>query len=247
VLARLIGGLSVALALIAALPALAGAALTRDAQRVYDDYRSDGAISPCRHTADVYRTTLKEITPGVEEESPAFRPAVEASLEAREHEMCGEPTDGGGSGSTTSPASSGSSASGGAVTAGDPGAVPSSPAADGGAAAADGEPGAAPAPPTGGTPAQPVEPAPAPAPATPPAAAAEQVLVNRPYHGTPTGLVIASVLVGLALLALLAAAAAGRYGWGDERLAGARHAWGEAAYRAGGTWGDFLDWVRLGR
>ncbi|MDP9294522.1 MAG: hypothetical protein M3O90_08895, partial [Actinomycetota bacterium] len=87
-LARLIGGPSVALALLAALPAIAGAALTRDAQRVYDDYRSDGAVSPCRHTVDVYRTTLKEITPGIEEESPAFRPAAEAALEAREHEMC---------------------------------------------------------------------------------------------------------------------------------------------------------------
>lgn len=247
-LARLIGGLSVALALLAALPALAGAALTRDAQRVYDDYRSDGAVSPCRHTVGVYRTTLKEITAGIEEESPAFRPAVEAALEAREHEMCGEPapapSTGGGSGSTASPASSGSSSPGGAVPVpvGDSGAAPTSPPADGGSAPADGDPGAAAAPPTGGTPAQP-----APVPAAPPAAAAEQVLVNRPYRGTPTGLVIAAALLGLVLLAVLGAAAARRFGWGDERLAGARHAWGESAYRAGGAWGDFLDWVRLGR
>ena len=32
-----------------------------------------------------------------------------------------------------------------------------------------------------------------------------------------------------------------------DRFPGARHAWGEAAYRAGGTWTDFLDWARAGR
>ena len=42
-------------------------------------------------------------------------------------------------------------------------------------------------------------------------------------------------------------AVARRFGWGEERFAGTRHAWGEAAYRTGGTWGDFLDWVRPGR
>ena len=228
--------------LLAAPTAMAAGGLERDAQRVYDDYRSDGAVSPCRHTVGVYRTTLKEITSGIEEESPAFRPAVEAALEAREHEMCGEASTGGGSGS----ASSGSSSPGGAVPipVDDSGAAPTSPPGDGGSAPAEGEPGAAAAPPTGGTPAQPGQPA---APAAPPAAAAEQVLLNRPYQGTPTGLVIAAALLAAALLAVLAAAAAQRFGWGDERLAGARHAWGEAAYRAGGAWGDFLDWVRLGR
>ena len=50
----------------------------------------------------------------------------------------------------------------------------------------------------------------------------------------------------MTLLAVLLALAARRFGWGEERFAGARHAWGEAAYRAGGTWGDFVDWVRLG-
>ena len=45
---------------------------------------------------------------------------------------------------------------------------------------------------------------------------------------------------------MLLALAARRLGWGEERFAGARHAWGEAAYRAGGTWADFLDWVRSG-
>ena len=38
-----------------------------------------------------------------------------------------------------------------------------------------------------------------------------------------------------------------RFGWGEQRLAGARHAIGEAGFRTGGTWQDFSDWVRLGR
>ena len=73
------------------------------------------------------------------------------------------------------------------------------------------------------------------------------MLLNRPHEGTPIGLLIALGLLALTLLAVLLALAARHFGWGGERVAGARHAWGEAAYRAGGTWGDFVDWVRLGR
>ena len=73
------------------------------------------------------------------------------------------------------------------------------------------------------------------------------MLLDRPHEGTPIGLLIALGLLALTLLAVLLALAARRFGWGGERVAGARHAWGEAAYRAGGTWGDFVDWVRLGR
>ena len=42
------------------------------------------------------------------------------------------------------------------------------------------------------------------------------------------------------LAASLLAARSGRFpGWG--------HAWREASYRATGAWGDFGDWLRLGR
>ena len=63
---------------------MAAAELSRGAQRVYDDYRSDAAIQPCDHSVKVYRRTLREITPDIEEETPAFRPAVEAALRERE-------------------------------------------------------------------------------------------------------------------------------------------------------------------
>ena len=80
----LTGALVAALALLTALPAGAAAQLSREPQKVYDDYRSDAAIEPCDHTVAVYRRTLGEITPDIEEETPAFRPAVEAALRERE-------------------------------------------------------------------------------------------------------------------------------------------------------------------
>jgi hypothetical protein len=58
------------------------------------------------------------------------------------------------------------------------------------------------------------------------------------------------ILAGVLAAALLAGAAAlimRRFGWGEERLAGLRHACAEASYRTGGTWQNFTDWVRLGR
>ena len=57
---------------------------------------------------------------------------------------------------------------------------------------------------------------------------------------------LAGLLALLALLALLFAAA-GRFGWAESRLAGPRRALSEATFRAGGTWGDFADWIRVGR
>jgi hypothetical protein len=48
-------------------------------------------------------------------------------------------------------------------------------------------------------------------------------------------------------LAALLYAALSRLGWGERRLAGVRRAWREATFRAGGTWGDFADWMRVGR
>jgi hypothetical protein len=76
-----------------------------------------------------------------------------------------------------------------------------------------------------------------------PVPAATPALVSRPHEGTPVGLLIALGVLALGLLLTLLALAARRF----DRLPGARHAMGEAAWRAGGTWGDFVDWVRFGR
>jgi hypothetical protein len=234
-----------ALALFAVLPSAAPAALSRDAQRVLDDYRGDAAIQPCDHSVATYRRTLRELTPRIEEETPAFRPAVEAALRERTRSKRGCLAPGQNQQSHT-----------GAPAGNAPASPPAQPAQP-----------AQPAPPAAVAPAQPARPAPAPAVPAPtaspspaptvvvpapastpaPAPASAPVLLERPHHGTPAGLLIALGLLALSLLAMLLALAARRFGWGEERLAGARHAWGEAAYRAGGTWGDFRDWARLGR
>jgi hypothetical protein len=248
VLARLTGALVVALALLTALPAVAAAQLSREPQKVYDDYRSDAAIEPCDHTVAVYRRTLKEITPDIEEDTPAFRPAVEAAKREREgsRQDCleqdsptqpGTSDEGAAGGSTTPPASPPAAPAQPAPPAPEP-AQPSNPAPDPG-----GE-NAAPAPQA--TPTPTVAPPPPVTDSAPPAPAAP-VLLNRPHDGTPIGLLIALGLVALSALLALLALLARRLGWGEERLAGQRHAWAEATYRAGATWADFLDWIRLGR
>ena len=241
-LRHLATALVMALGLLAAPPAGAATKLSRDAQRVYDDYRSDAEIQPCDHAVAAYRRTLREITPDIEEETPAFRPAVEAALRERERggEDCASEEDtGSGADKPAAPAT------GAGGTAAPPSAARPAPAAP---PARPPAPAASPRPePTvSATPAPTVAPPP-PVTSSAPAAPSAPVLLDRSHEGTPLGLLIALGLLALGALAALAALLAPRLGWGDERLAGARHAWGEAAYRAGGTWADFVDWLRLGR
>ncbi len=244
---RLTGALVAVLALLAVLPAAASAQLSKGAQRVLDDYRSDAAIRPCDHTVKLYRRTLREITPDLEEQTPAFRPAVEAALRDRQKGTCDAPGD----------SQQEDESVGGSTT--PPSTPPVTPPTN------EATPAPVPATPRPATPLKPVNPAPStpkgeatPAPtATPtatvapappvtssaPVAAADPVLLDRPHEGTPVGLLVALAVLALGLLLVLLLLAARRF----DRLPGARHAWGEAAYRAGGTWGDFVDWVRFGR
>jgi hypothetical protein len=265
VLVRSTRALVVACALLVALPAGAAADFSREPQKVYDDYRSDAAIEPCDHSVAVYRRTLRQITPEIEEETPAFRPAVEAALRERERGRRGclegdsptQPGDGDGDSEGDGDGAAGGSTNGDsnttpsppATTAPVPSATPApappasnAPAPDGGGSGSG----------TGSTPSAPATPTPTVAPAPPvadsaPPAPTAPTLLDHPHEGTPIGLLIAlglgavgALLAGLALLAR-------RLGWGEERLAGPRHAWGEATYRASATWADFLDWMRLGR
>ena len=60
-------------------------------------------------------------------------------------------------------------------------------------------------------------------------------------------LLVLGGILALAALAALLFLLAGRFGWADARLAGPRRAIREASFRMGGSWGDFADWLRLGR
>ncbi len=98
--------------------------------------------------------------------------------------------------------------------------------------------------------------------ATPPPATTSPPPVTPPARGLPgatpkgapssdsgSGFPLWVIIAGGALLLLgaLAVVFTRWMGWDGRRLAGARHATGEATFRAGGTWGDFRDWLRLGR
>ena len=250
---RLTGALVAALALLSVLPSVAAADLSRGAQRVYDDYRDDAALTPCDHSIKTYRRTLREITPDIEEETPAFRPAVEAALRERESKQpCTVP----GSGEQDPNAQPGTS-----------GSTPVSPPASVQPAQPAPAQPAKPAKPV--QPIQPIQPAPAqpakPAPtATPtptvapaapvtssaPAPASAPVLLDRPHHGTPVGLLIALGLLALCLLAiplaLLARAVRSLPGRaprvGRGRLPGRRHVDRLPRLGAGGPLKEQLPW-----
>jgi hypothetical protein len=64
---------------------------------------------------------------------------------------------------------------------------------------------------------------------------------------TPAPLVALAILVGLLALAALVWAITRWFAYEPRWLPGARHAASEAGYRAGATWAEFSDWLRLGR
>jgi hypothetical protein len=220
-----------ALAILALGPAAALAAdeLPDDVQSVVDDFRADGEITPCKHTVQALESTSQLAPSDIAQYSPDFPAAVEAALEERRHDDCG--------------AGQGSKA---AAAGAAPAAAPSP---------SSGAPAATPAPTTGSatpqaTPSPTPQPTPAatPPPAAPAATPAEPTYTTVAHHDPfPIGLWILVGLLVLSLLTWLVLALLGRTGWGEERLAGPRHACAEARYRAGGVWRDFSDWLRLGR
>jgi hypothetical protein len=220
-----------ALAILALGPAAALAAdeLPADVQSVVDDFRADGEITPCKHTVQALERTSQLAPSDIAQYSPDFPAAVEAALEARKRDDCGA-NDG-------STAGTGAGAAPGATATPPPGAGAATPAPRA-SATPQATPSATPQPTATATP----------PPATPAATPAEPtyttVAHNDPF---PLGLWILAGLLVLSLLAWIVLTALGRTGWGEERLAGPRHAWAEARYRAGGVWSDFTDWLRLGR
>jgi hypothetical protein len=219
-----------ALAILALGPvaALAADELPDDVQSVVDDFRADGEITPCKHTVQALERTSQLAPSDIAQYSPDFPAAVEAALEERKRDDCGKAT------ATPTPAAG---AAPGAAATPPPGAGAAAPAPTGSATPQ-------------ATPSATAQPTPAatPAPAAPAATPAEptytSVAHNDPF---PIGLWILIGLLALSLLAWVVLALLGRTGWGEERLAGPRHAWGEARYRASGVWSDFTDWLHLGR
>jgi hypothetical protein len=221
--------------------------------KVLRDYRDDGVIEACDHTRRALRDTLHELPPEADIETPDLRPALEAGIEQVKADECEEeepdptptPTPTPTAAPTTTPA---------------PPPAPTEPPDDspaevaplpgGGGDGGDGGRGTPEVTPLDPE-VTPVPPAASPAPAAPPPAEPSgtpppPTYANEDDRVPVSLLVLAGVLALVALLALLYVALS-RLGWGDAKLAGIRRAWREAAFRAGGTWGDFADWLRVGR
>jgi len=232
----------IVLALVAGTLALAPGVAVADGGAVIDDFRNDGSITACDHSAKDLRDAQEAIGPDIEQYSPELPSAIEAALAARAAGGCS--SGGGGPG--------GSDSGGGAATGG--GAAGGS----GGAGALPGSGGGtAPAAPGGaGSPGVPGQSGPTPGPqgdltANPSVAGQALPRSAQPAgagaSGAPAPILLLAILGGL--LALGAAAfALGRW-WAFEPawLVGSRHSWHEAGFRASAVWAEFRDWVRLGR
>jgi hypothetical protein len=249
--------------LIAAAPAAAAEQPPR-VKAVYRDYRDDGVIDACKHERAALKETLDDLPDSADLETPDLRPALEAAIEQHKDGDCKDA--GGGNGSSAGSAGTGSSGTTGASTVA-PSATVAPPVTGEGAPSSSinppvntpdssitaprtiaPKPSATPKPPTAQdvtpVPSATPAPTPVPAPAEPSGPVATPTLVysNPDDDLPPVLLVVAAAALLLALLGLLYALAA-RTG----RLAGPRRSAREAAFRLGGTWGDFADWLRTGR
>jgi hypothetical protein len=230
-------------------------------RRVYQDYQRDGRIDNCEHSRTALKRTLESITDEFDTDFPDFREAVKAAIEDHDTTRCeeeaeeAEPTP---TPSPSRPSPSTPSPTPAPTTTPAPSTPPSStdsgdvPDLGVGGGGGGGGGGGDASPPPADTPAPPaendvtpVQPEATPAPTAVPPPAEPQLAVVRPdgdRNQLLPALLLAIALAGLGLLGASALAARR-----SERLAGWGHAWREAAYRATGAWGDFGDWLRLGR
>jgi len=214
-------------AVAALLVSLAAAPLAHASafDRIFRAYQQHGKISPCAFSDAQLQQAKGQVPNDIEAYAPDFPNALQAAIEARASGACKQAAAGGTAGTPT-PGSSG-----GATP---PGASP------------------APAPTTPAPPGATVTPGPAPEP-TAAAAASDQAiarsarLVRDSNAGTPAPIVALGLLGALLALGGLAYALVHWFAWDPRWGRSARHALGEAGWRAGNTWSEFADWVRLGR
>jgi hypothetical protein len=194
--------------------------------RVFTAYQKTGTIDPCAFNDATLTKAKNQVPNDIEAYAPDFPNALQAAIEARAGGAC--KTGAGGTPGTP-----------GATGAPGAGATPGTP---GGSAAP-----AAPAP-AGAT----VTPGPTPEPTAAPAASDQAIartarLVRDSNAGTPAPVVALGVLGLLLALGGLVYGLAHWLAWDPRWSRSARHALGEAGWRAGNTWSEFTDWVRLGR
>ncbi len=217
--ARLIscGLAALALGLVAAPAAQADAF-----DRIFHEYQKTGKVDPCKHSQKDLEKAQGQVPNDIEAYAPDFPNALQAAAEQRASGACAK---GQKSAPATAPAAAGTAPAG-------------TPPAAGGAAPA--VPGAT------GTPGPTPDPQPA-------AAAADKAIANAANAerasdaGAPAPVVALGVLGALLALAGLGYGLSRWLAWDPSWAGSARHAVGEAGWRASATWSEFTDWLRLGR
>ena len=229
-------------------------------RRVYKDYEDNARIDNCDHSRTALKRTLQSITDEFDTDFPDFREAVKAAIKEHDAERCEQEQEQEEAQETPTPSATPSPTATPAPTSPPPAATPAPttdsgdlPDLGGGAGSSggggDGGGSGSNPPATDTSPREgdvaPVQPQATPVPTTPVAPAAPQLAVVRPDGDRSLAvpaILLAAALAGLALLAATPFAA--RH---SDRLAGWGHSVREATYRATGAWGDFGDWLRLGR
>jgi hypothetical protein len=217
-----------AILIAAALLALAAPAAHADSfDKVFHDYSKDGRIDPCKHSTAELQRARRGVPPDIEQYAPDFPNALDQAIEARARGKCdkkpaaaapqGPTGPTGPAASTTPPVSK----TGTQTTA---------------AATTPGEP-----------PAPTANAAPAGAPTDEAIARAASTGAAGGGTAVPAPLIGLSILAGLLSLAGLAYGIARWRAWEPPWALRARHAAGEAGWRASATWAEFTDWLRLGR
>jgi hypothetical protein len=228
---------AVLLALLTALAAAAPAvAQDRPAeqQAVYGDFEDDGFLDACEHDQETLQAALDGIEAETDADTPDFRPKVEAALAEVQAGSCADEEEDLAAGGTADDTTSGV-------------ATPAPEEEPAGSGDSSGPPTAAdvdPLPPEP-TPVPAATPVPTAVPVAP--AGTPSVAYRNEDDAVPVALLALAGLLGALALLALAYALLSRIAWVDERLAGPRRASREAGFRAGGAWGDFTDWLRLGR
>ena len=192
-------------------------------QRLLIDTRGDGVINACKYTPSELAQARREVPPDIEQYASYFPAALELAIEQHARGECGN----------KAPATPVATST----------AVPAVPSA----------------PPAVGVPTKTIVPKP-PGPeenvqlastqrptSVEQADAVARVAAAAPSNDPPAPVWLLFVVAGALAAAGLFVLVAGRTRRGQESLAGLRHSWGEAAWRAGGTWGDFRDFLRFGR
>jgi hypothetical protein len=207
----------------------APAALADDFDKVFKDFSADGRIDPCKHSAAQLQRARKGVPPDIEQYAPDFPDALDQAIEARARGKCDKKAK------TPAPAPAQ------ANTTGPVGAPKASTGTTTGA--------------TGPTTAAAAAPPPAPTANSAPAGAPDDNAIARAADArndgggsdVPAPLIGLAVLAGLLAVAGLAIGLARWRAWEPPWALRARHAAGEAGWRASATWAEFSDWLRLGR